>query len=658
MKNYYYLKKHLLLSALLSAFSFLISFGQIKDQGTPIDIKIVYGEEFAYTKSTLWNKNLPFTLTVTKAKDNKELEKFLTETTVLRQSPGDTKFGKEISLLALMEEIIPKELKEIQKQKELNAFDLRKELKLDGYIKVKFNFKVMKDKPAIPVEITVVDQTNKQKSNVDSPKANKIFIPSVTIEATWLQKPVLSDPPILNDHTRWQLDYDIHRQDPIAIWKRTNTKKNSSDDKNKKSDAVNGAGLSKKDNNLDLAANYKVQSSKAFRPAANRRVLLSVKNVHPYRDSIAVVIDYLDRNAEHADILTSAFLSSTQLTTQTGATTTDTSVKAKDSDAKAKDSETDSVKKNPYPELFKTLRDELKEYYTSKYSDQFADVNVISNGIIYIKKNMTEKLGITDFSESGIIKLAEANSKGIESPETYFSIVREAVKYYKLITGVRVFINKSFLVQNRDAVQITMNRYVNNQLQNSPQEAVNTYNISGGLKVDFSLGLYGSLLKDKTYTTVPQIVHDTTFFTFPNGKVNRDSITAIAHNTRAKIIRDNKGNFSIGPAVYSHLYWKTGREVNAALTIGISVDQQALPRFLLGGSLLLGLEKRWVLSYGAAFGPIKELASGLEEGQVVNLTNYPNSTLPTKDVWSYKGFVAVSFNFSGFNLSGSSSAKK
>jgi len=108
--------------------------------------------------------------------------------------------------------------------------------------------------------------------------------------------------------------------------------------------------------------------------------------------------------------------------------------------------------------------------------------------------------------------------------------------------------------------------------------------------------------------------------------------------------------------VYSHIYWKTGSEFNVGLTFGFALDQTAAPRYLLGGSLMLGLNSRWTLSYGAAFGKVKTLASGLNEGDIVDLSNYPNSNLPTKDFMEVRGFVGISWNFTGFNID-SSTAK-
>ena len=277
---------------------------------------------------------------------------------------------------------------------------------------------------------------------------------------------------------------------------------------------------------------------------------------------------------------------------------------------------------------------------------------MVENAVNYIKRKMFDSLGITEFTEAGIVKRAEEVSDLVKETginlSDFFSTVRSASAWWGKVANYRIFDNKSVLVRNKDLMNIEMKRYTYGRLVTSNEEAKRTYQTSDGFKIDFSLGLFGNFIVDELYTTKSvSIGNDTAFFKHSNGVVDRDSIVSITAASRDSIIRDDRGKFNIGPAIFSHFYWRTGWDINFSATIGLAINQQALPRYLFGFSTLFGVDQRLVLSGGLACGPAKGLGAGLTEGDKIKLSDYASSSLPQRDVWRNGWFVAVSWNFVG-----------
>lgn len=452
------------------------------------------------------------------------------------------------------------------------------------------------------------DPSNEEDNNDFS------FIPKDYEKSQWLSpnEGCTNTPPPLSDHTRFALIYDFDCPDFITMWK------------NKKNGVV---------------------QTKKVHPKYYRSVLLLVKNFHPYRDSISVAVSYSNRFLEHAATFTTAFNTNFNLS----------DTEAIDDENTAESSSKDGKDKTII-EKFTILREELKAFYTTTWNQSHLSVAYLDKSVTYINSRLNEVFGITDYSPNGII---DAGLKHIgklpdgSNAEDFIEIVRDAARYYKLVVSYRVFDSHSFLIKNRDEINFQVNKFRDKHKVTLEQEEKNLQ-ITGGVKIDFSLGLFSTGLMDKMFTsTSVSAPSDTTFLSLPNGVIDFDSIVSINRDIRKdSILRDDHGRFSYGPAVFSHVYWRSGSFINVGVTFGFSIDQQATPRYLLGGSIMLGNHQRFVMSGGVAFGQRKQLASGLKEGQLVTLSSYPNSTLPTTDRSDTSWFFSISYNFTGFSVGG------
>jgi hypothetical protein len=153
-----------------------------------------------------------------------------------------------------------------------------------------------------------------------------------------------------------------------------------------------------------------------------------------------------------------------------------------------------------------------------------------------------------------------------------------------------------------------------------------------GFKLDFSTGFIGTGLKDDNYRIIPA----------PN--TLRDTSTIIA---------DPKGNFSIGFALLAHAYFRSGERVNFALNSGLMLNgSNQTINYLTGFSLPLGLEQRFILGGGIAFGKVKRLTTGYQTdiaypAAILNLA----SGVPYTEKWQQSWYIGVSYNISSLTSS-------
>lgn len=387
---------------------------------------------------------------------------------------------------------------------------------------------------------------------------------------------------------------------------------------------------------------------KRFAPTVRRDLLISVSNFHPYRDSFSLAISYNDNFMDNAQLFTSAFSG------LLGNKAAPAEVKA-DSTKDVASLHAKKVSVCSPLDKFTLLRDDLKTYYMQKFKTEQLKLEEIEKGLSYIRQRLADTLlNIPNASEQAIIKrgqeLADEQKKfTATSLSDYLNMVNDAAYWFGRISHYSYFDTKKIHIRNQDEINITLNRYRDGVLMTPQYEALRTYKTSGGFKLDFSVGLFGSALMDLSYAAVTTPFLDTLRFRDASGAVRTDTM-GIDSTNRYKITKDGKGNFNIGPAVLMHFYWRTGIDINVGGTVGLSINQSGQPRYLLGGSLLLGRDSRWVISYGGSFGTVKALGTGLNEGDLVKSDKLNNNQVPLIDKWSSSWFFSVSFNFAGFSL--------
>jgi hypothetical protein len=180
-----------------------------------------------------------------------------------------------------------------------------------------------------------------------------------------------------------------------------------------------------------------------------------------------------------------------------------------------------------------------------------------------------------------------------------------------------------------------------------------TLHTSLGWKIDFSTGLFISGLKDDNY-----IFKDTTV------KYRRDTTAAansLIDTTGKIVIQEDDGKNKLGLAVMLHAYPRISANYNFGITAGIAANTTGDFNFLLGLGIMLGSQKRIVLSGGCVWGKTNTKSNAISLGlnrqnpyDEQNLNKYSkpifytsaDNKVPVVSGWHNSWFLGFSFNLS------------
>ncbi len=175
------------------------------------------------------------------------------------------------------------------------------------------------------------------------------------------------------------------------------------------------------------------------------------------------------------------------------------------------------------------------------------------------------------------------------------------------------------------------------EIKNSINEVLKTlqpmsFHNKAGYKIDFSTGFFHTQLKDQSIkviskqTTINNIIQDV------------DSVKRVVKED------DGKGKISFG--ILAHYYTRWFKYFNVGISSGFNYQlEDKIINFMVGGSVLLGSQQRFVISYGWSIGNIKTLN---EELYKLN-TDYSKTVLTNNtDVYvnklTAKPFIGLSYN--------------
>jgi hypothetical protein len=157
--------------------------------------------------------------------------------------------------------------------------------------------------------------------------------------------------------------------------------------------------------------------------------------------------------------------------------------------------------------------------------------------------------------------------------------------------------------------------------------------IKGGLKIDFSAGMFATGLMDREYEKMPYF--------------EKDTISKLLFSIKEK----NKGNFNFAFGGMVNITPRLGTSwIVPGISIGVAYANNQKLQFLAGGSLLLGKTERIILHAGAAMG----LAQTLDNSRIVYDSIYvrgdmSNYNIPTVDKFTVKYHFGISYNLSKKN---------
>lgn len=162
----------------------------------------------------------------------------------------------------------------------------------------------------------------------------------------------------------------------------------------------------------------------------------------------------------------------------------------------------------------------------------------------------------------------------------------------------------------------------------------------GGVKIDFSAGLFFSTLSDRGYTST-QSTHITQDSTVDNGSV----VVKPNQTTFSKITRRGGINGSYGPMAFIHFHSMNTGLVNygGVIGTGFMFKDNSKPVIAFGGNLMLVNYQRIILGFGAAMGSVTRLSSQYQENSSYRATI---TDVPTENHFDIKGMFSISWNLS------------
>lgn len=246
----------------------------------------------------------------------------------------------------------------------------------------------------------------------------------------------------------------------------------------------------------------------------------------------------------------------------------------------------------------------------------------------------------------------EINSEIFKS--VHQSITSNCLKFLGLLKELD-HLNKSTITEftspifhnqkNIDIVRFKVDRQ--DKLSGGKQTYIYDYWMKGGIKIDYSVGIFGSGLTDRKYNKLSYYGYDSSL-TEPS----TDSFY---------ISRSEAGNveFSFGGMV--NISWRNGQSwFNGGLGLGLAYSANQRLQFLAAGNLHLGKTERVLLHFGVAMGSVKELDKTSIVLQEVppESSHFPRQSylvkgdsremeVPLIERFKVRPFVGISYNLSG-----------
>ncbi|WP_271784549.1 hypothetical protein [Aquimarina algiphila] len=164
--------------------------------------------------------------------------------------------------------------------------------------------------------------------------------------------------------------------------------------------------------------------------------------------------------------------------------------------------------------------------------------------------------------------------------------------------------------------------------------------IAGGIKIDFSSGIFATSLRNRSYSLVSATMEGE----------NMETISG------SYIYEDDLGEFNFGFGVMASISYRTGGWVAPSITVGTILNSDQDFQLLTGIGLALGKKRRFIFHAGLSMGKIDTLNSRFkvfnEKSEIMdnidpnfNMLD-SNSEAPTVEKFEFGSFFGITYNFS------------
>ncbi|OMP74706.1 hypothetical protein [[Flexibacter] sp. ATCC 35208] len=351
------------------------------------------------------------------------------------------------------------------------------------------------------------------------------------------------------------------------------------------------------------------QGKRTLWPKVNKPYKFIVKNINPFRDSVIVSSELANYNTDMPALFEQAYFSAGAH----GASAHEAQILA---DVLSLNEQLDAIitalkqarECDDICDFVQKRKDAIEAYFTGQYN--------------------------FDPSKSNLVSFIAGELQGIN--DIYKERVTLALNKYKVFINTRNYYSYYIpQVQNVDEYIFTLSILPKKDAQLPvivDHQPIKVQTV-GGWKFDFSTGLFISGLRNESFSLRPDssIMPD---------QFGRDSV----YNRRNQITRQTDDKpVDFGVAALMHAYPRISSWFNISATLGaaLSIGPNPSIRYLGGGSLLLGRNGRFIVTYGCAAGFVEQLSDPYQYNQ---FTTIGDKSLLTKKVFKTNSFVSVSFN--------------
>lgn len=222
-----------------------------------------------------------------------------------------------------------------------------------------------------------------------------------------------------------------------------------------------------------------------------------------------------------------------------------------------------------------------------------------------------------EISNSGTVDSILTKIKNIETSK----IIYRLAALYNTINDETFTIRR--FIAKPDADELKISIVAKNKDENKKEDDIKIeipFWIQGGIKIDFSTGIFFSSLVNREYINQPNYIQDSLVGYY--------------------LIPSDKHPLAYGLSAYIHTYIRSGRSVNMSLSLGLGIDQNTQFKVMPGLSLILGKKERFIISGGASIGKIKDIAFSTSSNQLFRQKIEPIYTESYKMGW----YLGISYN--------------
>ncbi len=326
------------------------------------------------------------------------------------------------------------------------------------------------------------------------------------------------------------------------------------------------------------------------------------------------------------------------------------------------------------PEYFNNFSDSITNKLTSTYSKinkecaalykiedeirQVYDAMLTIRTFLGTSFNRQANISMNDAIESfSIFKsdLAEIR-KGVEKKQSeaksqYVVVIEKRwdtlfAELHSLFTDLKNIQSDTFTIQlgqvekDFSEIELTFLKavYANGTIkyvENMDLKRAYKFRIKKGVKVSFSTGLgFSNYFQNQSSYVLKDL---------PFEQVQTGDTTVIQPNDTSIIIEEKGNSFTPLLTSIMHVQFRSSNDLAIGLCLGIGVPLAGTKdvQFLLGSSLILGTEQRFIISFGVSGGKVNKIGGGYQAGEYVP----KGMEIPVlKDQYAVGMFLGVSYN--------------